>query len=151
MLFGMTGLCLSLLAKRSVFPMLAILGLTFASPSAWGQQSAPGSAQAAWTKIQQLVQNLETAVQSKNLGGIHEPSMKIRAPIKTLKQHSTMLSGDEAQKMTGALKQLDTSITDLHSASDAGNQKEAESALKEVETAFNQLKSLNPDTAFKGM
>jgi hypothetical protein len=131
--------------------MLAILGLAFTPLPASGQQNAPGSAQAAWTKIQQLVQSLENAVQSKNLGGIHEPSIKIRTPIKTLKQHSSMLNGDQAQKMTAALKQLDTAITDLHSASDAGNQKEAESTLKEVETAFNQLKSLNPDTAFKGM
>jgi hypothetical protein len=141
---------LSVLARRRVARLLAITGLTLFSQTAWAQQGA-SSAQAAWAKIQQLVQNLETAVQSKNLGGIHEPSMKIRAPIKTLKGHSTMLSGDQAQKMTAALKQLDTSITDLHSASDAGNQKEAESALKQVETAFNQLKSLDPDTAFKGM
>ena len=149
-LLAMMNLSLSVLAKRPVVGVLVIASLMLFSPTAWAQQS-PSSAQAAWTKIQQLVQNLETAVQSKNLGGIHEPSMKIRAPIKTLKQHSTVLSGDEAQKMTAALKQLDTSITDLHSASDAGNQKEAESALKEVETAFNQLKSLDPDTAFKGM
>ena len=34
----------------------------------------------------------ETAVQPKKLHGIHEPTMKIRAPIKTLKEHSSMLS-----------------------------------------------------------
>jgi hypothetical protein len=75
--------------------------------------------------------------------------MKIRAPSRALKQHSSMLSADTNQKMIAALKQLDNSITDLHSASDEGNQKEAESALKEVETAFDQLKALDPDTAFK--
>ena len=48
-------------------------------------QSASDSPQAAWSGIQQLVKDLETAVQSKNLHGIHDPSMKIRAPIKTLK------------------------------------------------------------------
>ena len=55
------------------------------------------------------------------------------------------------QKMTAALKQLDNSITDLHSAADEGNQKEAESSLKEVQAAFDQLKSLDPDTAFRSV
>jgi hypothetical protein len=94
---------------------------------------------------------METAVQSKNLGGIHDPTMKIRAPIKTLKGHSSMLSGDKGQKVSAALKQLDTSVTDLHSASDEGNQAKAEAALKSVESAFDQLKAEDPETAFKGM
>jgi hypothetical protein len=53
--------------------------------------------------------------------------------------------------MTAALKQLDSSITDLHSASDEGNQQEAEKALTEVKTALEQLKAQDPDTAFKNM
>jgi hypothetical protein len=105
----------------------------------------------AWTTIQQLVKDMETAVQSKNLHGIHEPSMKIRAPIKSLKQHSSMLSGDKGQKISSALKQLDTSVTDLHSASDEGNQADAETALKGVESALDQLKAQDPETAFKNM
>ena len=133
--------------------MLSAVGLSMLMPSLWAQQdhTAASSPGAAWSSIQQLVKELETAVQSKNLHGIHEPSMKIRAPIRTLKQHSGMLDADTGQKMIAALKQLDNSITDLHSASDEGNQKEAESALKEVETAFDQLKALDPDTAFKTM
>jgi hypothetical protein len=87
----------------------------------------------------------------KNLHGIHEPSMKIRAPIKSLKQHSSMLSGDKGQKISSALKQLDTSVTDLHSASDEGNQADAETALKGVESALDQLKAQDPETAFKNM
>ena len=77
--------------------------------------------------------------------------MKIRAPIRTLKKRSTMLTGDTSQKMIAALKELDSSITDLHSAADEGNQKEAESALREVETAFDQLKALDPDAVFRGI
>jgi hypothetical protein len=92
-----------------------------------------------------------TAVQSKNLHAIHEPSMKIRSPIRTLKGHSSMLSGDKGQKVSTALKQLDSSVTDLHSASDEGNQAKAEEALKSVESAFDQLKAEDPDSAFKGM
>jgi len=139
--------------RKSVFVMLSAVGLSIPMPSLWAQQdhTAASSPGAAWSSIQQLVKELETAVQSKNLHGIHEPSMKIRAPIRTLKQHSGMLDADTGQKMIAALKQLDNSITDLHSASDEGNQKEAESALKEVETAFDQLKALDPDTAIKTM
>ena len=133
--------------------MLVALGLAMVVPSLQAQQNQGGSdsPQAAWSSIQQLVKNLETAVQSKKLHGIHDPSMKIRTPIKTLKQHSSMLGGDKGQKLTAALKQLDSSITDLHSASDEGNQQEAEKALKEVETALDQLKAQDPDAAFKNM
>jgi hypothetical protein len=123
--------------------LLAFVGLSIVVPSVWAQQqTAPGSPQAAWSTIQQLVQNLENAVQSKNLHGIHDPSTKIRAPIRMLRQHSTMVA---------ALKQLDDAVTDLHSAADAGDQKDAESGLKGVQTAFDQLKSLDPDAAFKNM
>lgn len=45
--------------------------------------------------------------------------------------------------MAAALKQLDIAITDLRSAADEGNQKEAESAIKDVEAAL-QLKSQYP-------
>ena len=133
--------------------MLSAVGLSMLVPSLWAQQdhTAASSPGAAWSSIQQLVQDLETAVESKNLHGIHEPSMKIRAPIRALKQHSSKLNADTSQKMIATLKKLDNSITDLHSASDEGNQKEAESALKEVETAFDQLKALDPDTAFNSM
>jgi hypothetical protein len=139
--------------RKSVFVMLSAVGLSILMPSLWAQQdhTAASSPGAAWSSIQQLVQDLETAVQSKNLHGIHEPSMKIRAPIRALKQQSSKVNADTSQKMIAALKQLDNSITDLHSASDEGHQKEAESALKEVETAFDQLKALDPDTAFKSM
>jgi hypothetical protein len=142
---------LSLLSfRKSVFGMIFAFGLAV---PLWAQQDkgAADSPQAAWSSIQQLVNNLETAVQSKNLHGIHDPSMKIRAPIKTLKRHSSMLSGDKGQKMTATLKQLDSAITDLHSAADEGDQIEAQSALKEVEAALDQLKSQDPDTAFKNM
>ena len=133
--------------------MLSAFGLSILMPSLWAQHdhTAASSPGAAWSSIQQLVKELETAVQSKNLHGIHEPSMKIRAPIKALKQHSSTLSADAGQKMITALKQLDNAITDLHSAADAGDQKEAESDLKEVQTAFDQLKSLDPDAAFNNV
>lgn len=133
--------------------LLTVFILLLGTQAMWAQQekAAADSPQAAWSSIQQLVDNLDAAVKSKNLHGIHEPSMKIRAPIRTLKNRSTMLTGDTSQKMIAALKELDSSITDLHSAADEGNQKEAESALREVETAFDQLKGLDPDTVFRGM
>jgi hypothetical protein len=133
--------------------MLVTFGLAVLLPSLWAQQNKTGSEspQTAWTSIQQLVKEMETAVQSKNLHGIHDPTIKIRAPIKVLKQHSGMLSGDKGQKMGAALKQLDSSVTDLHSAADEGNQADSEKALKTVESALDQLKAQDPEGAFKNM
>src|SRR5215469_13497997 len=87
--------------RKSVFALISAVGLSILVPSlcAQGDHGAAGSPGAAWFTIQQLVQNLESAVQSKNLHGIHEPSMKIRVPIRTLKQHSSMLNADAGQKM----------------------------------------------------
>ena len=139
--------------RKSVFGILAAFGITALLPSLWAQQNKTGSEspQTAWTSIQQLVKDMETAVQSRNLHGIHDPSMKIRAPIKALKQHSSTLGGDKGQKMGAALKQLDSSVTDLHSAADEGNQGKSETALKGVQTALDQLKALDPEVAFKYM
>jgi hypothetical protein len=146
-----------------VLGLITALSLGIGSPAIRAEENPgrkQGSIQAmdksddpgqAWTTIQLLVKDMETAVQSKNLHGIHEPSMKIRAPIKTLKGHSGMLSGDKGQKISAALKQLDSSVTDLHSASDEGSQAKSEEALKGVESALDQLKAQDPETAFKGM
>jgi len=73
--------------ERFVFAVIAAIALL--APPLLGQQdrTAAGSPEAAWSNIQQLVQSLENAVQSKNLHAIHEPSMKIRAPIRSLRQH----------------------------------------------------------------
>jgi hypothetical protein len=138
---------------KSVLSTLVAFGITVLLPSLWAQQNKAGSEspQTAWISIQQLVKEMETAVQSRNLHGIHDPTMKIRAPIKALKQHSSTLSGDKGQKMGAALKQLDSSVTDLHSAADEGNQADSEKALKTVESALDQLKAQDPEGSFKNM
>ena len=43
----------------------------------------------------------------------------------------------------------DTSVTDLHSASDEGSQADAETALKAVESALDQLKAQDPEATLK--
>ena len=140
--------------RQFVFGTLVVFGLAVFVPSVLAQQNKAGSQspETAWSAIQQLVKDMETAVQSRNLHGIHDPTMKIRAPIKTLKQHSSMyLSGEKGQKIGAALKQLDSAITDLHSAADEGDQGKSETALRGVETALDQLKALDPEAAFKYM
>jgi hypothetical protein len=129
--------------------LISVLSLCIGTPPAHAQ--GQGGALKAWATIQQSVKEMETAVQTKNLHGIHDPSMKIRAPIRTLKAHSSMLSAEKDQTFKAALKGLDDSVTDLHSAADDGNQAQAETALKNVESAFDQLKAQDPETAFKGM
>jgi hypothetical protein len=129
--------------------LITAFSLGISAPALWAQQDQDPLK--AWATIQQTVKDMESAVQSKNLHAIHEPSMKIRPAIRTLKGHSSMLSGDKGQKIGAALKQLDTSVTDLHSASDEGNQTDAEMALKAVESALDQLKAQDPEAAFKSM
>ena len=129
--------------------LIVVFSLSIGAPALWAQQDKDPLK--AWATIQQMVKDMETAVQSKNLHGIHEPSMKIRPAIRTLKGHSSMLGGDKGQKIGATLKQLDTAVTDLHSASDEGNQADAETALKAVESALDQLKAQDPEAAFKSM
>jgi hypothetical protein len=129
--------------------LITALSLGISAPALWAQQDKDPLK--AWATIQQTVKDMETAVQSKNLPGIHEPSMKIRPAIRTLKGHSSMLSGDKPKKISSALQQLDSAVTDLHSASDEGSQAKSEEALKSVEGALDQLKAEDPETAFKNM
>ena len=129
--------------------LITAFSLGIGAPSLWAQQDKDPLK--AWATIQQTVKDMEVAVQSKNLHGIHEPSMKIRPAIRTLKGHSSMLSGDKPKKISSALQQLDSAVTDLHSASDEGSQAKSETALKGVEGALDQLKAEDPETAFKNM
>ena len=131
------------------------LGLRAQERPAQGHAGSPQAVRAAedplqaWATVQQTVKDMGTAVRSKKLGGVHEPSMKIRPAIRTLKARGGTLGGDQGQKLVASLKQLDNSVTDLHSAADEGNQQNAEMALQEVESALDQLKAQDPEAAFK--
>jgi hypothetical protein len=129
--------------------LITALSFGISAPTLWAQQDKDPLK--AWAMIQQTVKDMGTAVQSKNLHGIHDPSMKIRPAIRTLKGHSSKLSGDKAKKISSALQQLDSAVTDLHSAADEGSQAKSETALKSVEGAFDQLKAEDPEAAFKNM
>jgi hypothetical protein len=129
--------------------LITAFSLGIGAPALWAQQEKDPLK--AWATIQQTVKDMEVAVQSKNLHGIHEPSMKIRPAIRTLKGHSSMLSGDKPKKISSALQQLDSAVTDLHSASDEGSQAKSEAALKSVEDALDQLKAEDPESVFKNM
>jgi hypothetical protein len=129
--------------------LIVVFSLSIGAPALWAQQDKDPLK--AWATIQQTVKDMETAVQSKDLHGIHEPSMKIRPAIRTLKGHSSMLSEDKAKNIGSALQQLDSAVTDLHSAADEGSQAKSETALKSVESAFDQLKTEDPGAAFKNM
>jgi hypothetical protein len=66
---------------KYLFGLITAFSLGLSAPALWAQQGKD-PLQASAT-VQQTVKDMETAIQSKNLHGIHEPSMKIRAPIKT--------------------------------------------------------------------
>src|SRR6478672_393414 len=126
--------------RRTYLPgLIAVFCLSIGAPVLLAQQEKDPLK--AWATIQQTVKDMETAVQSKNLHGIHEPSMKVRPAIRALKGHSSMLSADKAKKIGSALHQLDSAVTDLHSAADEGSQAKSETALKSVESAFDRLKT----------
>jgi hypothetical protein len=129
--------------------LITAFSLGISAPALWAQQDKDRLK--AWATIQQTVKDMETAVQSKNLHGIHDPSMKIRPAIRTLKAHSSMSSEDKAKKLSSALQQLDSAVTDLHSAADEGSQAKSETALKSVEGALDQLKAEEPEAAFENM
>jgi hypothetical protein len=78
-------------------------------------------------------------------------SIQLRYQLSDTVGRTTSCSGDKDQKIGAALKQLDISVTDLHSASDEGNQADAETALKAVESALDQLKAQDPEATFKSM
>jgi len=63
--------------------LIVVFSLSIGAPALWAQQDKDPLK--AWATIQQTVKDMETAVQSKNLHGIHEPSMKIRPAIRTLR------------------------------------------------------------------
>jgi hypothetical protein len=65
--------------------------------------------------------------------------------------HRSIRGPRQGECILGPVKQLDSSVTDLHSAADGDKQAKAEDALKSVESAFNQLKAEDPESAFKGM
>jgi hypothetical protein len=60
------------------------------------QSGAELSAQAVWSTIQKSVKDMETAVTSKNLKGIHPATVEIMPAIKALQAHCRMLAGDVA-------------------------------------------------------
>jgi hypothetical protein len=91
--------------------LIALFGLSMGAPALWAQQDKDPLK--AWATIQHTVKDMETAAQSRNLHGIHEPSMKIRPAIRALKGHGSMLSEDKAKKIGSALQQLDSAVTDL--------------------------------------
>ena len=62
-----------------------------------------------------------------------------------------MLTEDKAKEFSSALQQLDSAVTDLHSAADEGSQAKSETALKSVQGALDQLKAEEPEAAFKNM
>ena len=89
--------------------------------------------------------------------GISAPALwaqQDKDPLKawaTIQQTVKDMETAKAKKLSSALQQLDSAVTDLHSAADEGSQAKSETALKSVEGALDQLKAEEPEAAFENM
>ena len=91
-----------------------------------------------------------TAVRSKNLQGVHVATVKINPAITTLQEHSSMVNEEKAQKLLRALHQLRHCVIKLHRAALDKNQAEAEAELKNVDNAFQDVQTQDPESTLKG-
>src|SRR5260370_40453179 len=103
----------------------------------------------AWATVQQSVRDMDAAVRSKKLHGVHIATVKINPAITTLQDHSNMVREDKAQKLLTALRQLRHCAIRLHRAALDNNQAKAEAELKNVESAFQQVEAQDPENTLK--
>jgi hypothetical protein len=112
------------------------------------QSGAELSAQAAWSTIQKSVKDMETAVASKNLKGIHPATVEIMPAIKALQAHCRMLPGDVGLKLESSLHNLRSAVIEFHHERNDGVQARAEAQLTKVQAAFREVESHNPESLF---
>jgi hypothetical protein len=104
----------------------------------------------AWATVQESVRDMDAAVRSKNLHGVHVATVKINPALTTLQDHSDMATGENAQKLLKALRHLRHCVLRLHREALDDNQPEAEAELKNVESAFQQVEAQDPENTLKG-
>lgn len=112
------------------------------------QAGAELSARAAWSTIKKSVQDIEIAVTSKNLKGIHAATVNIMPAIKALQAHCKMLTGDVGLRLDSSLKVLRSTVIELHHERNDGDQARAEAQLTKVQAAFREVESQSPESLF---
>jgi hypothetical protein len=104
----------------------------------------------AWVTVKQSVPDMDTAVQSKNLHGVHVATVKINPAITKLEDHSIMVKEEKAQNLLIALHQLRHCVIKVHRAALDKNQAEAEAEIKNVDNAFHEVEAQDPESTLKG-
>jgi hypothetical protein len=112
------------------------------------QTGAELSAQTAWSTIQNSVKDMERAVTSKNLKGIHSATVKIMPALKALQAHCKMLTGDLGLRLDSSLKALRSAVIEFHHERNDGDQARAEAQLTKVQAAFREVESQSPESLF---
>lgn len=152
--------------------LMTALSCGISAPALWAQDDHPGHGsgehpsehphaninangmsaplEEAWATVQQSVRDMDTAVQSKNLHGVHVATVKINPAITTLQDHSNMIREDKAQKLLTALHRLRHCVIRLHRAALDNDQAKVEEELLNVDSAFQQVEAEDPENTLKG-
>jgi hypothetical protein len=143
------------------------LSFVISAPALWAQDGHPGRRpgehphgyvftnsmsaplKEAWATVKQSVKEMDTAVQSRNLHGVHVATVKINPAITTLQDHSNMFREDKAQKLLTTLRRLRHCVLRLHRAGLDNDQTKAEEELPNVDSAFRQVEAEDPENTLK--
>lgn len=88
----------------------------------------------------QVVRNVETYVNTKELGSIHNEDMMLYSGLTLLLEDNKQAPEDRKEAQGVTLSTFGKQVSDLHEAADANNQSEAEARLRIVLKTFEDLK-----------
>jgi hypothetical protein len=91
-------------------------------------------------KIQVTMQSISEMVTSGKLDNVHAQIEKIEVSAKLIKEKSGF-DGDKKTRLEAALKQMDTQLGKVHSASDSKDVEKTKSEFKKAEAALKLVES----------
>ncbi|MBI3885389.1 MAG: hypothetical protein HY302_06635 [Opitutae bacterium] len=101
----------------------------------------------AWGAINQLREQLASAVTTKNLKPVHETTEQLTAALIRLREASTDLPADQRKRVQGAVANLAKALAATHDAADAGDQAGTEKQLKTIDALLKLLAAQFPAAA----
>jgi|GEM_PF-4314014 len=96
--------------------------------------------QEALTEIQATMKSISEMVDSEKLDNVHAQIEKIEVSAKLIKEKSGF-DGDKKTRLEAALKQMDTQLGKVHSASDSKDVEKTKSEFKKAEAALKLVES----------
>jgi len=96
--------------------------------------------QEALTEIQATMKSISEMVSNGKLDNVHAQIEKIEVSAKLVKEKSGF-DGDKKTRLEAALKQMDTQLGKVHSASDSKDVEKTKSEFKKAEAALKLVES----------